>query len=479
MMKKLLTILCVLALGFPASAGVGGTGAEFLKLGGGARPLAMGEAYTALADDSSSIFWNPAGLAKMNFPEMLYMYNQWFIDIKHQYFNFAYPSMSGTFGGSYSVLDSGDIAGYGPSGEATGNFKTSGTVLAFSWARKLGDRFSLGLTLKSISEQLESKQASSTALDLGLLFDLSSRVGLGLAIENIGAPLKFIAEETPLPRTIRVGAALRNRILGNRLNFSADYVSYADGVSGVNLGAEYFLKEMLALRVGSSRGYLRAGVGITASYFGLDYAYLSRPDLGSAHQVSMSYSLGSEDKTKALILDYLNLAKAYYDAGKYAEAIVEVKNALSVDPEQAEARALLTKATAALEEKAAGKVETVVKTEKEEEISGYLAGGKKFMAEKQYLEAIAEFNKALKVDPSHSEAVKLAREAQAALQKQVSAKVKMEVDERLGRALKSISTGDYKGALAEVEKVLQMDPGNVEALKLKKRLVTILKIKKE
>jgi len=49
----------------------------------------------------------------------------------------------------------------------------------------------------------------------------------------------------------------------------------------------------------------------------------------------------------------------------------------------------------------------------------------------------------------------------------------------LGRALKSISTGDYKGALAEVEKVLQMDPGNVEALKLKKRLVTILKIKKE
>jgi tetratricopeptide (TPR) repeat protein len=472
-------LIWILLLGFPAWAGVGGTGAEFLKLGGGARPLAMGEAYTALADDSSSIFWNPAGLAKMSFPEMLYMYDQWFIDIKHQYFDFAFPSLLGTFGTGYSVLDSGDIAGFGPSGEATGNFKTAGSALTFSWARKFSDHLSLGFNLKSISEQLESKQAAATALDCGLLYDLDPRFSLGMVVANIGPPLKFIAEETPLPRTIRIGAAMRDRVWGNKLNLAADYVNYADGTGGLNVGAEYLLKEMLSLRAGSSRGYLRAGVGIASAYFSFDYAYLSRTDLGSAHQVSMSYSLGSEDRQKALAQDYLSLAKANYGGGQYAEAIVVVKKALAIDPELAEAKVLLDKANAALEAKAAGKVETLIRVEKMKEIDIYLANGKRFMAVGKYLEAIDEFSKALQVDPSYPEAVKLVGQAQAALGKELGTKVKKEIEQRLGRARNAISTGDYKGALSETDRVLEMDPGNVEALKLKRRLMTILKITKE
>jgi hypothetical protein len=472
-------LIWILLLGFPAVAGVGGTGAEFLKLGGGARPLAMGEAYTALADDSSSIFWNPAGLAKMSFPEMLYMYDQWFIDIKHQYFNFAYPFSLGTFGGGYSVLDSGDIAGFGPSGEATGNFKTTGGALTFSWARKFGDHLSLGFNLKSISEQLESKQAAATALDLGFLYDINPRLSLGLVVANIGPPLKFIAEETPLPRTIRVGAAARNRLWGNKLNLAADYVNYADGTGGINVGAEYLVKEMLSLRGGSSRGYLRAGVGVAFAYFSFDYAYLSRPDLGSAHQVSMSYSLGTEDKQKALAQDYLSLAKANYNGGQYAEAMVVARKALALEPDLAEAKVLLDKATAAQEAKAAGKIEAVMRVEKMKAIDVYVANGKRFMAAGKYLEAIDEFSKALKVDPSYPEAVKLVGQAQAALGKAVGTTVKKEIDERLGRARNAISTGDYNGAMSETDRVLEMDPGNVEALKLKRRLMTILKITKE
>ena len=45
------------------AGGVGTTGAQFLKIGTGARPVAMGYAFSAVADDLNALYWNPAGLA--------------------------------------------------------------------------------------------------------------------------------------------------------------------------------------------------------------------------------------------------------------------------------------------------------------------------------------------------------------------------------------------------------------------------------
>jgi len=479
-MKRAAVILSILMIvSSSAWAGAGKTGAEFLKLGGGARALGMGEAYVALADDSTSVFWNPAGLAKMNFPDLTYMYNQWFLDIKHQYLNFAFPTVNGTFGGSYSLLDSGDIQGYDSTGALTSTFKTSSSALTFSWGRRINQRLSFGLCLKTISESLENRSASSTAADLGVLFDVNPRFSLGAAIQNVGTPLKFVTEDTPLPQSMRAGAALRSRIFNNDLNLAADLVSYADGTSALNVGTEYWLQDLLALRLGSARGHLRSGVGVVVSNFSLDYAYLSRDDLGTAHQVSVTYSFGTEDKKKALVLEYLTQAKAYYDKGRFAESVVELEKALRLDPENAEARALLTKATRALETGAVEEVKEEIRSEKEAEANKYIDAGKKFMEEKQYLEAITEFNKALRIIPSHPEAVKLMREAQSALEAEVTEKVKEEAREHLGLALKYITTQDYPAAMKEVEEVLKIDPGNVQALKLYRKLKTIIELEKK
>jgi tetratricopeptide (TPR) repeat protein len=440
----------------------------------------MGEAFAALTDSSSSIFWNPAGLSRMPFPGFEYMYNSWFVDIKHQYFTFAYPTANGTFGGSYSLLDSGDIQGYGPTGSTEALFKAQDTALTFSWGRRMNDRVSVGANLKMISEMLETHTANSTAFDVGAQLEVNPWVSLGAAIQNIGQPLKFISEDTPLPLTYRLGAAARRRMfVVDYLNLAADYVSSAGGNPSINVGAEYIFRDLLAIRLGASKGQLRAGVGIKSANYGLDYAYLSNSDLGAAHQVSMCYSFGSVDKKKALILEYITLGKAYYDKGKFADAVIEFRNVLALDPEQAEARALVTKATRALEGRAVEEVVGEIKAEKEAEVNTYLDAGKKFMEEKQYLEAITEFNKALKIIPSHPEAVKLMREAQSALEAEVSEKVKDEAKEHLGLALKHIATDNYTEALKEVEEVLKIDPGNVQALKLYRKLRTILKIEEK
>ena len=51
----------------------GTTTANFLEIGIGSGPSAMGEAYVAVANDISSIYWNPAGLSYLTEPSALFM----------------------------------------------------------------------------------------------------------------------------------------------------------------------------------------------------------------------------------------------------------------------------------------------------------------------------------------------------------------------------------------------------------------------
>lgn len=53
----------------------------FMMDGGGARPLGMGSAFVAVADDASATFWNPAGLASVEQRELLVMHSERFGDL--------------------------------------------------------------------------------------------------------------------------------------------------------------------------------------------------------------------------------------------------------------------------------------------------------------------------------------------------------------------------------------------------------------
>jgi tetratricopeptide (TPR) repeat protein len=236
---------------------------------------------------------------------------------------------------------------------------------------------------------------------------------------------------------------------------------------------------MLALRAGSAGGVLRGGVGLYVNLFAIDYAYLGNADLGAAHRVTVSILFGAAEKTKKMILEEMAFGKAYLKEGKYAEAVLKFEKVVGLDPKNEEAGLFLKKAQLELESQALEKVFVQKEVEIKRSAAEIIASGKQFLDQGKYIEALAEFGNALKVDPTNSEALKLQNQAQFKMESQLIEKSRAEAREFLGEAMKLIITGKYAEALDPLNKALEKDPKNKQALELKKKLELIQKIQKK
>ena len=124
----------------------GTTTASFLKIGVGARAAAMGEAFTAVASDGTSLYWNPAGLRQLKTKEFSATYNSWFEEIKQGYLSLTFPASIGTIGFGANYVDMGTLEGRDVEGNPTGDFTASDTHIFIGYARKL-KKSSWGMTL--------------------------------------------------------------------------------------------------------------------------------------------------------------------------------------------------------------------------------------------------------------------------------------------------------------------------------------------
>ena len=75
-MKKIILVLCALSAfcGSASALTIGGEPGYFMGMGAGARALAMGGAFTSIADDVSAGYWNAAGLAFLKGGELTAMH---------------------------------------------------------------------------------------------------------------------------------------------------------------------------------------------------------------------------------------------------------------------------------------------------------------------------------------------------------------------------------------------------------------------
>src|SRR5258705_7614439 len=102
-------VLTAQPMGLIWASGEGTTGADVLKIGVGARAIAMGEAYAAQADDLSALYWNPGGLALMQERQASFMYDQMYQGLNYSNAAIGIPLENGAVGGSVSYLGYGNI----------------------------------------------------------------------------------------------------------------------------------------------------------------------------------------------------------------------------------------------------------------------------------------------------------------------------------------------------------------------------------
>jgi len=298
-LKISLAVLLVLLFAFALRAGEPGTsGFLFLRLGNGARASGMGEAFSAVADDATCMYFNPAGLAGIENAEVNVTHSEWFMDIRFEQVSIVNEMLGGAVGFNFTGLYYGEL-------ERRGNFPTispDGTFSPYNLAGSIGygrdilPDVSLGISAKLLYERIDFESATGWAVDLGVL--QRSRIdGLTFAVSilNLGPQAKFVEKKFYPPFQTRLGAAYtaEEEWMSGKVTLSSDFLFSNDMSEKLLLGMEYFYKNALAVRFGYKSGYYvqgaTMGIGVVYDRLRFDYAYMPIEfGLGDSHRFSIN-----------------------------------------------------------------------------------------------------------------------------------------------------------------------------------------------
>jgi len=271
----------------------GNTGLAFLKIGAGSRAAGMGEAFTAVSNDASATYWNPAGLASLENGQVLVTNNRWFQDISNNFAAVNFNIGKTAVGLSYIGTTIGGIeARSNPTTEPLTEIDAHDVMLGLSLARSLSETLQYGVTLKYLYEKIYLESAIGGAIDAGVLYRSPiSGLTVGATVQNIGAMSELRNESTRLPITVRTGAAWTQPFASaGSMTFAADAVQVIDGTFHIHAGGEWTVKQF-AIRLGYLTGYddrnLQGGFGFHFGRYQFDYGYAPfGADLGNSHRTS-------------------------------------------------------------------------------------------------------------------------------------------------------------------------------------------------
>jgi long-subunit fatty acid transport protein len=331
MKTRIAIILFAIALGGAALAGefskVGTAGAQFLKIGVGARYHALGEASVAAVDDIYSMYWNPSGLTQISGSELAVTYVNYLTDVNLNYVAYAKRFENlGVFGVSATVLSMGDqeITTVEEPDGAGYSYSASSYALQASFAREMTAHFSFGASLKYIGERIHREKSSGFAVDFGTLLYTGFRsLRIGMNIANMGPGMKFDGpdldvaydpdESNPnqdpfnsrlkvddydLPLTFRVGIAYDWELgEASRLTLAVEAKHPNDNLQQGGVGAEYNWDDRYFIRGGYKLNYEEEGLGLgggiklrasKSADLAIDYAWVDYGRFESVHRFSAS-----------------------------------------------------------------------------------------------------------------------------------------------------------------------------------------------
>ncbi len=341
--KKLNIVLLTAAIVLFAAAAYATV--DPMYIGVGARPLGMGKAYVAVAEDADTIFINPAGLGRIESPKLTSMYANLLGDVRYVVLGGVYPGLPvGVLGGGVVSTSVSKIYLYDAGGNPLGTADYGNNVFFLSYGLDLGKtpqlgvisdygkNIQIGTSLKYFSQggtgdvSLEAGNGTGMDMDLGVLYTPMTWLSVGYTQTNLlssGVYFKESGAREGIPSVAKLG--IKVGIIGKdglytfdslygggyqKLNLAMDYdMSADDRVAGTaHFGVEYYPIKYLALRFGLDQDPAADGVvtnptaGIGFRYDGVEFNYAYHPYDGisenATHFFSISY-VGPEEEEKA------------------------------------------------------------------------------------------------------------------------------------------------------------------------------------
>jgi long-subunit fatty acid transport protein len=314
--KKLIVVLGGLAVALPGMAGaaeifekVGTFDGQFLKITVGARAAGMGNAFVAVADDASAVFWNAAGIARIDSDKSQLSLNHanWVADLSFDQIGYVFhvkriPGAFAIHARALTMDPMVETTAYQPDPVVgTGRTFDAGMMTAgLTYARSFTDKFSAGITANLVHEGLAEFSQQTYAFDVGTLYDVGVLgMKIGMTISNIGSQVQFIEKEARIPAIFRIGSSVSLMQQADQtLLGSLEFSHPPDNAERLNVGAEYSFRNFVHLRGGYNVNYDAEGIAGGAGFHfpvsvageaDLDYAYTDMKDLGGIHRFSLTF----------------------------------------------------------------------------------------------------------------------------------------------------------------------------------------------
>ncbi len=251
--------------------------AAFLKVGVGARQVALGSAVTSLTGDATNMFWNPAGVALFEqTAQASFTHNNWIGGLSQEALAASYnlPDI-GTIGIGFMSFGISGIQADRDNGYSdpllqsqvidqlsSSTYDYQDLLLQLTYSRYITDNLTLGASAKYIHEKIDDQSASAVGFDLGAVYNIGTLGwSIGARINNLGSDIKFYDYASPIPMTFSIGTSLVPVDVGiTRWFLAVDLVKPQDGQQYYYAGTELGFNKTF---------FVRAGWKINYSWFGL------------------------------------------------------------------------------------------------------------------------------------------------------------------------------------------------------------------
>jgi outer membrane protein assembly factor BamD (BamD/ComL family) len=458
MLKK--AAITVLMIACSAQLGAASMNTASLDIDIGARAAGMAGAFTAVADDASAVYYNPAGLSNIKMIEIDGAYDKWFSDSSFQYGILAIPVGYGAVGAMFTYTNFGSFTARNEFGAAIGNqiipYNICGTL---SYGAPIGDIFSAGVGVKYSSLTIDDYSAGLFLIDAGVLANLNDICSLGASLQNLDTSLSN-------GYNIRCGAALTVfKVQSNKMVLALDAKYWGQYGMSYAVGTELDFIKILSIRAGydinpenrilAGISGLSVGAGLTIDKFSLDYAFTSRGDLGMTHLVGIRFLYeAAEDKekknyqkmTEFLAYQSYKDGEDAFNEGNYKRAQANWEDVKSMSPDYDGIDTAL------------GKVKRLIATggsmRKADELFNE---GMKYYEDFDFDKAVKKWTEVKKMFPAYKDIDTWLGDAN---ELKASKGMSKQAEKYFREGIKSYNNCDYNGALAYWEKGMEIDPNN-------------------